>query len=260
MTTKAIAYLRTSSATNVGGDSDKRQRDAIQRYAKANGIELVDEYYDAAVSGADAVQDRPGFGRMLDRIEGNGVRLILVEDASRFARDLLVQEAGLAMLVARGVRVLTASGDDMTATDDPMRKMLRQIVGAVMEAEKARLVAKLKAARDRKSQELGYTVNSRHHKSGAVQTLQGDAERAPRLVAGAVGRGPGAARCGDIERQASPANAGVSVAGADGGLITGSTCASDGPVIARWPGFFLSLRLVRYQIIGIQIIQHRING
>jgi DNA invertase Pin-like site-specific DNA recombinase len=172
MTTKAIAYLRTSSATNVGGDSDKRQRDAIQRYAKANGIDVVDEYYDAAVSGADAVQDRPGFGRMLDRIEGNGVRLILVEDASRFARDLLVQEAGLAMLVARGVRVLTASCDDMTATDDPMRKMLRQIVGAVMEAEKARLVAKLKAARDRKSAELGYTVNSRHHKSGAVQTLQ----------------------------------------------------------------------------------------
>ena len=172
MTTKAIAYLRTSSATNVGGDSDKRQRDAIQWHAKANGIDVVDEYYDAAVSGADAVQDRPGFSKMLDRIEGNGVRLILVEDASRFARDLLVQEAGLAMLVARGVRVLTASGDDMTATDDPMRKMLRQIVGAVMEAEKARLVAKLKVARDRKSAELGFTVNSRHHKSGAVAVLK----------------------------------------------------------------------------------------
>jgi DNA invertase Pin-like site-specific DNA recombinase len=172
MTTKAIAYLRTSSATNVGGDSDKRQRDAIQRYARANGVELVDEYYDAAVSGADAVQDRPGFSKMLDRIEGNGVRLILVEDQSRFARDLLVQEAGLAMLVSRGVQVLTANGDDMTATDDPMRKMLRQIVGAVMEAEKARLVAKLKAARDRRSQELGYTVNSRHHKNGTVAALR----------------------------------------------------------------------------------------
>ncbi len=171
MATKAIAYLRTSSATNVGGDSDKRQRDAIQRYAKANGIEVVDEYYDV-VSGADAVQDRPGFSKMLDRIEGNGVRLILVEDASRFARDLMVQEAGLAMLTARDVRVLTASGDDMTASDDPMRIMLRQIIGAVMQAEKARLVAKLKAARDRRSAELGYTVNSRHHKSGAVQALQ----------------------------------------------------------------------------------------
>jgi DNA invertase Pin-like site-specific DNA recombinase len=153
--TLCLLYLRTSSATNVNGDSSLRQRDACERYAASQGLEIVQEFYDAAVSGADAVQDRPGFAAMLDRIEGNGVRLILVEDASRFARDLLVQEAGLAMLASRGVRLVTASGDDLTATDDPMRKMLRQIVGAVMEAEKARLVAKLKAARDRKAAQTG---------------------------------------------------------------------------------------------------------
>ena len=158
--TKAIAYLRTSSAANVGQekDSEKRQRAAIHAYAEANSIEIVAEFYDMAVSGADPVQDRPGFAAMLNRIEGNGVRMILVEDASRFARDLLVQEAGLAMLAARGVRVLTATGEDMTATDDPLRKMMRQIVGAVVEAEKARLVLKLRGARDRKSAALGHRV------------------------------------------------------------------------------------------------------
>ena len=36
MTTEAFAYFRTSSATNVGGDSDKRQRAAVQAYARAN--------------------------------------------------------------------------------------------------------------------------------------------------------------------------------------------------------------------------------
>jgi DNA invertase Pin-like site-specific DNA recombinase len=41
--TKAIAYLRTSSAANVGADSDKRQRAAITAFAKARGYELVDE-------------------------------------------------------------------------------------------------------------------------------------------------------------------------------------------------------------------------
>ena len=165
MTNEAIAYIRTSSATNVGTDKDSvtRQRLAIEGYAAATGLTLVDEFRDV-ISGADAVQDRPGFAAMLDRIEGNGVRLILVEDASRFARDLMVQEAGLAMLAARGVRVLTAAGDDMTATDDPMRIMMRQIIGAVVQAEKARLVGKLKAARDRKSAVLGYTVNSSYHK------------------------------------------------------------------------------------------------
>ena len=105
MTNEAIAYIRTSSATNVGTDKDSvtRQRLAIEGYAAATGLTLVDEFRDV-ISGADAVQDRPGFAAMLDRIEGNGVRLILVEDASRFARDLMVQEAGLAMLAARGVR------------------------------------------------------------------------------------------------------------------------------------------------------------
>jgi len=147
----ALAYLRTSSTANVGGDSDIRQRTAISSYAAAHGIEIVAEFYDAGVSGTDPIESRPGFAAMLDRIESNGVRLILVEDASRFARDLLVQEAGLAMLAHRGVRVVTATGEDMTATDDPMRKMMRQIVGAVVEAEKARLVMKLRGARDRKA-------------------------------------------------------------------------------------------------------------
>jgi len=41
---------------------------------------------------------RPGFAAMLERIEGNGVRTIIVETASRFARDLMVQEVGHAKL------------------------------------------------------------------------------------------------------------------------------------------------------------------
>ena len=170
--TKAIAYLRTSSATNVQGDSSTRQRLAIQGYAKAQDIEIVAEYYDKAVSGADPIEARAGFSAMLDHIEGNGVRLILVEDASRFARDLMVQEMGLAMLVARDVRVVTAGGDDMTDTGDATRTLLRQIIGAAVQFEKTCLVAKMKAARDRKSAELGYTVNSRHHRNGTVEALQ----------------------------------------------------------------------------------------
>ena len=36
---EAVAYIRTSSAANVGADedSDKRQRQAIESFAKANG-------------------------------------------------------------------------------------------------------------------------------------------------------------------------------------------------------------------------------
>ena len=39
---KAVAYMRTSSATNVGGDSDARQRGAIASFAKHNGYAIAE--------------------------------------------------------------------------------------------------------------------------------------------------------------------------------------------------------------------------
>ncbi len=93
---KAVAYLRTSSARNVGADKDsgKRQRAAIAAYAKAAGFEIAGEFYDAAVSGADPITDRPGFVEMLAALMANGARTIIVESPDRFARDLMVQLAG----------------------------------------------------------------------------------------------------------------------------------------------------------------------
>jgi DNA invertase Pin-like site-specific DNA recombinase len=103
---EAVAYLRTSSATNAGPDKDSewRQRVAIQAFSKRAGYALVEEFSDPGVSGADPIAERPGFAKLLDRIEGNGVRVVLVEDASRFARELMTQELGIIALVQRGVR------------------------------------------------------------------------------------------------------------------------------------------------------------
>ena len=85
---------------------------------------------------------RPGFSALLDRIEDNGVCTVIVEDASRFARDLVAQELGIIALIKRGVRLLTANGDDLTDSSDPSRKMMRQIAGSFAEYEKTRLVQK----------------------------------------------------------------------------------------------------------------------
>jgi DNA invertase Pin-like site-specific DNA recombinase len=124
------------------------------------------------VSGADPIESRPGFAAMLERIEGNGVRIVIVEDASRFARSVIAQELGVLAMQARGVRVLTSSGEDLTSTDDPAKVMMRQIAGAFAQHEKTRLVAKLKGARDRKSAQLGQRVEGR----------KGYAETNPELV------------------------------------------------------------------------------
>src|SRR5262245_20969091 len=162
---KVVAYLRTSSATNVGADKDseKRQRLAIEGFAKRAGLEIVSWFYDPAVSGADPIEVRPGFSALLDRIEGNGVQTVVVEDASRFARDLVAQELGVLLLIKRNVRVWTASGDDLTDTSDPSR--------AFAQYEKTRLVTKLRGARERIREA-----------SGKCEGRKSYAERDPELV------------------------------------------------------------------------------
>ena len=53
------------------------------------------------------------------------------------------------------MRILTANGDDLTDSSDPSRKIMRQIAGSFAEYEKARLVAKLRAARERRRAATG---------------------------------------------------------------------------------------------------------
>ena len=66
--TQAVAYYRTSSAANVGDDKDslRRQETAVTAYAKAQRLAIVASYYDAAVSGTDPIEERPGFAAMLE--------------------------------------------------------------------------------------------------------------------------------------------------------------------------------------------------
>ena len=161
--TKAVAYLRTSSAGNVGPDkdSDKRQRAAIDAYAKASGVEIVGEYYDAAVSGADPVGMRPGFAAMLEALLANGARTIIVESPDRFARDLMVQLAGHDMLKQRGIVLIAASAPTHFTEDTPTAVLVRQVLGAIAEFDKTTLVAKLAAARTRKRKATGMKVEGR---------------------------------------------------------------------------------------------------
>lgn len=154
---KAVAYFRTSSAANVGQDKDSeaRQRAAVMSFAARNDIDVVAEFYDAAVSGADAIDARPGFIDLLKRIASNGVRTILVETANRFARDLIVQEMGFRKLREMGVELIAVDSPNSFLEDTPTSILVRQVLGAVAQFDKAMTVAKLRAARERKKATTG---------------------------------------------------------------------------------------------------------
>jgi DNA invertase Pin-like site-specific DNA recombinase len=177
MTTKAFAYLRTSSATNAGENkyTDKRQRQAIAAYAKAQGLEIAGEYYDVDTRGSEPVYLRPAFSRMLAVIAGNGVRTVIVENASRFARDLLVQEVGFQHLRDLGITLIAADDPDAFTAETPTAVLIRQILGAVSEFEKASLVAKLKGARDR--------VRAREGRCEGPKPVPEEVKRAARRLA-----------------------------------------------------------------------------
>ena len=154
----AVAYYRTSSATNVGADKDsqRRQAAAVESYAKGRArLDVVATFYDAAVSGADPVDARPGFSELLSYCEEHGIGVVLVESASRFARDLIVQLTGHALLMARGIELVPVDAPEHFADPTPTAVLVRQILGAISQFEKAGLVAKLRAARDRKRQQTG---------------------------------------------------------------------------------------------------------
>ena len=157
MSKTCCVYYRTSSASNVGADKDslKRQKDAVHSYAKQNKIKIVREFYDAAVSGADPIDAREGFSDMLAYMSGNGAKTILVENASRFARDLTVQLTGHAKLQDLGYELIPVDAPAYFTDETPTAVMVRQIIGSISQFEKSTLVAKLKAARVRKRKETG---------------------------------------------------------------------------------------------------------
>ena len=157
ISTSVFAYLRTSSAANMKGDntnadSDTRQRAAIEAYAASCSMTVAAEFYDAAVSGADPVLERDGFRDMLDKCAEMGVKVILVENASRFARDVVVQETGLRMLRGCGVSVIPVDAPDCFQDDpnNPTQTLIRQILGAVAQFDKQSTVVKLHGASKRR--------------------------------------------------------------------------------------------------------------
>lgn len=142
-------YLRTSSATNLDGDSEDRQKESIRKYADSQGIEIVQGAYDQAVKGSDSIHEREGFAQLIQYCIDNDVSVILCENASRFARDVIVQELGYRELKKLNLQLIPVDAPDYFTGDSPSLNMIRQILGAVSEFEKSNLVSKLRSARER---------------------------------------------------------------------------------------------------------------
>ena len=138
---EAVAYIRVSTAGQHEGPA--AQRAAIERWAARAGAEVVAWCEDRGVSGAAPLDARPGLLAALDRL--NPGRVLVVAKRDRLARDV-VAAAMVERLVARaGARVASVAGEG-TGSDDPASMLMRRIVDAFAEYERALIRARTKAA------------------------------------------------------------------------------------------------------------------
>ena len=151
--TKAFSYLRVSSEGQKSGDGFARQQQAIAEYAKTHTI-AVKQTFKEVVSGTVGPLDRPVFTELMAALLANGVKTVLVENLSRLARDLMIQETILGDFQKRGLSIISVQEPDL-CVNDPSRKLMRCLLGAFHEYEKQMIVLKLKNSRDRKKAATG---------------------------------------------------------------------------------------------------------
>lgn len=151
---QAFAYLRVSGKAQIGGDGFPRQLAAVRSFAKEHGIKIERVFEERGVSGATDLENRPALSELMEALHSNGVRLVLIEQLNRLARDLMVQETIIGDLRKGGFELISVVEPDLLQ-NDPTRKLMRQFMGAIAEYEKSMLVIKLRCARQRMKAKTG---------------------------------------------------------------------------------------------------------
>jgi len=136
----AIAYLRVST-------SDQRveqQRDAIERWAAASGVTVVAWCEDIGVSGAAPIDERPGLLEALAALREHKAGVLVAAKRDRLARDVATAAAIERLTIEAGARVVTSDGLD--SSDTPEGALIRAIIDAMSQYERALIRARTKAA------------------------------------------------------------------------------------------------------------------
>lgn len=198
---KLIAYTRVSTVRQAEeGHGLDAQREAIHEWAAQHQHEIVREESDEGRSGTLApgeeetetedLGSREGLGRALRAIrpkkgqppEADG---IVVWRLDRLARDLILQEQLIAEVWRHGALYSTVAAESSVLRDDPddpTRKLIRRILGAVAEFERDMITLRTRNGRRIKRQRGGYgggyvTYGLKPSQDG--QTFEVDEETSP---------------------------------------------------------------------------------
>ena len=158
---RAVAYLRVSTDRQADeGFGLEVQEAAVRRWARLNKVRLAFVVRDEGRSGAADVIDRPGLAEAIGHVRAGRAQALVVPRLDRLARDLVLQEWIRADLIRMGAELRSASpAEDLylrNDPDDPTGTLVRQILGAVAQYERAMIRLRMDAGKARKRQTGGY--------------------------------------------------------------------------------------------------------
>ena len=162
---KIVGYTRVSTRTQVEeGLGLDIQTQAIKGWAKTNGHRIVAWACDEGVSGAKDLEDRDGLADALALIKDAKAEGVVVYRLDRLARDLIIQESLIAEIRRLGGTLFTTVGGEAAYLaddpDDPSRKLIRQVLGAVAEYDRSMIALRLRTGRRRKAERGGYAFGA----------------------------------------------------------------------------------------------------
>lgn len=143
-TGRAWGYVRVSTGQQAeSGLGLEAQRAAIADAARRLGVEVGGIFADEGVSGGLALADRPALLDALASLRRGD--LLLVGRRDRLGRDVINVALVEREVARRGARVLSAAGEG-SELDGPTGPLVRTILDAVAEFEKAQIALRTRAA------------------------------------------------------------------------------------------------------------------
>jgi DNA invertase Pin-like site-specific DNA recombinase len=139
----AVAYLRAS--TDDQHLAPEAQRAALTAWAVREGVTIAAWHTDAGVSGGAPIADRPALLAALADLRAHGAGVLAVAKRDRLARDVMAAAMIDRMALDAGARIVSAAGEG-TEGDDPAAVLMRRMVDAFAEYERALIAARTRAA------------------------------------------------------------------------------------------------------------------
>lgn len=145
---RATGYCRVSSAEQVEGPSLASQEQQIRAYATLKGIDLVEVYQDAGISGGKPIAERPEGSKLVELTETGDVQAVIILKLDRAFRSTIdcLQTVECWGNKNIALHIVDLGGNSVDSTS-PAGKFMLTVLAAAAEMERGMIRDRCNAGR-----------------------------------------------------------------------------------------------------------------